>query len=100
LSEVDFGIAILLEDFENTSDRIEKERALSARMAKWPASWTGGLMRWAQHRLPSAPILACFRPFKGTVGARRVESASSKARLVPDVSNPALSALLIGALGS
>src|SRR6202158_3666627 len=49
----------------------------------------GGLMRWAQQGPPSAPILACFRPFKGTVGARRVESASSKARLVPDVSNPA-----------
>src|SRR5712664_467407 len=31
--------------------------------------------------------------FKGTVGARRGESASSKARWVPDVSNPALPGL-------
>src|ERR1700682_4804365 len=35
-------------------------------------------MRWAQHRLPSAPILACVRPCKGTVGARSVESSASR----------------------
>jgi hypothetical protein len=44
-------------------------------------------MRSAQHLLPSVAPGVDFLHFKDTFGARRVESALSKACLAPDVSN-------------
>ena len=44
-------------------------------------------MRLTQHLLPAVATGADFLQFKDTFGARRVESALSKACLVPDVSN-------------